>query len=100
MDYQTVPENKDPHLWQLAQRRASFKTHLATYVVINLFLWVLWYFTKGMYDYNYGYPALPWPVWPAVGWGIGLTFHYIRAYVATGQDTIEREYNKLKNEHK
>ena len=100
MDYQTVPEGKDPHLWLLAQRRASFKTHLAVYVVINLFLWVLWYFTRDMYDYNDGYTVLPWPVWPAVGWGIGLAFHYVRAYVSTGHDTIEREYDKLKSQHK
>ncbi|MGZ3844408.1 MAG: 2TM domain-containing protein [Flavisolibacter sp.] len=100
MDYQTVPEGKDPHLWQLAQRRASFKRHLATYIVINLFLWVLWYFTRGMYDYSDRYSVLPWPVWPMIGWGIGLTFHYINAYVSTGHDTVEREYDKLKNQHK
>ena len=101
MSYQTVPEGKDPNLWQLAQRRASFKRHLATYLVINLFLWVLWYFTKGMYDSDYnGYNILPWPIWPMVGWGIGLTFHYISAYVSTGFSSVEREYNKLKDQHK
>ncbi|MGZ3882462.1 MAG: hypothetical protein ACXVBF_14025 [Flavisolibacter sp.] len=39
-------------------------------------------------------------MWPAVGWGIGLAFHYVRAYVSTGHDTIEREYDKLKSQHK
>ena len=100
MDYQPVPEGKDPHLWQLAHRRASFKTHLATYIVVNLFLWALWYFTRGRYDYDYGNSLLPWPVWPMAGWGIGLTFHFIGAYVSTGFNTTEREYEKLKNQTK
>jgi hypothetical protein len=100
MSYQTVPEGKDPNLWQLAQRRASFKRHLATYLVINSFLWVLWYLTRSMYDYNYEFTTLPWPVWTMVGWGIGLAFHYMNAYVSTGRDTVEREYDKLNNQHK
>lgn len=97
MDYQPVPEGRDPHLWQIAQKRASFKNHLATYIVINIFFWVLWYFTNGRYDRSSG---LPWPVWPMLGWGIGLLFHFIGAYVSTGNNTVEKEYEKLKNQNK
>lgn len=101
MHYQPTPEGKDPHLWQLAQKRASFKKHLATYVVMNLFFWVLWYFTKGMYEHSYReYRFLPWPVWPMLGWGIGIVFHFINAYVATGESSVEKEYEKLKNQNK
>lgn len=100
MDYQPVPEGKDPHLWQLAHKRASFKKHLATYIVLNIFFWILWYFTKGMYERNYGYGFLPWPVWPMLGWGIGLVFHFVGAYVATGENSVEKEYDKLKNQNK
>ena len=100
MDYQPAPEGKDPHLWQLAHKRASFKKHLGTYVVINLFFWVLWFFTKGRHDYSEEYSGIPWPVWPMLGWGIGLLFHFMGAYVSTGQNTVEKEYEKLKNQHK
>ncbi len=95
MDYQTPPEGKDPHLWQIAHKRASFKSHLATYIVVNAFFWILWYFSKGQYE-NYALSGMrfPWPVWPMFGWGIGLAFHFIGAYVATG-NTVENEYNKL-----
>lgn len=100
MDYQPVPEGKDPQLWQLAHRRASFKKHLATYIIINLFLWALWYFTKGRYDYGSEYRLFPWPVWTTLGWGIGLLFHFINSYVSTGSTSIESEYEKLKNQNK
>ncbi|HEY1112851.1 MAG TPA: 2TM domain-containing protein [Chitinophagaceae bacterium] len=91
MNDQITPMGKDPHLWHLAQRRASFKRHLAAYAILNIFFWVLWYVT-----HEGGEPdGLPWPVWPMLGWGIGVAFHYASAYLATGDNTVEREYHKL-----
>ena len=29
-DYKPAPEGKDPELWEIAQKRASFKTHAVT----------------------------------------------------------------------
>jgi hypothetical protein len=100
MNYYTVPEGKDPQLWQTAHKRASFKRHLTTYAVINLFFWILWYFTNGDHDYSAERTYLPWPVWPMIGWGIGLAFHYIGAYVSMGNNLVEKEYDKLKNQNK
>lgn len=100
MNYQPAPEGKDPQLWQLAHKRASFKSHLATYLVINAFFWILWFFTRGHHEVGEDYNNIPWPVWPMAGWGIGLVFHYIGAYVTTGQTTVEKEYEKLKNQNK
>ena len=91
MIYETTPQDRDPHLWHLAQRRASFRRHLATYVILNTVFWVLWYFTQ-----DAGEPGgLPWPVWPMLGWGIGVAFHYASAYLATSDDAVEKEYDKL-----
>lgn len=42
---QQTPEGKDPQLWDIAQRRASFKRHFTTYLIVNAFLWAVWYFT-------------------------------------------------------
>lgn len=99
MDYQPTPEGKDPQLWYIANKRAGFKRHLATYIVINLFFWALWFFTKSE---NKGYDGngLPWPVWPGIGWGIGVIFHYLGAYAHRGNNSVEREYEKLKNQNK
>lgn len=94
-DY-TTPQGRDPLLWQLAQRRASFRGHLAMYLIVILFLWLLWFFTGGK---TYG-QGLPWPVWPTLGWGIGLAFHYVSAFVSTSKTMVEKEYDKLMNEKK
>ena len=99
MDYHPTPEGKDPQLWHMAHKRVGFKRHLATYIVINLFFWILWYFTRDEYR-GANDSGLPWPVWPGIGWGIGLVFHYIGAYVSTGYNSVEREYDKLKNQNK
>lgn len=92
--YQQIPEGKDPELWDLARRRASFRSHLATYIIMSLFFWVLWFLTGGPRHDRY----LPWPVWPMFGWGIGLLFHYIGAYVSHKNDAVDREYQKLINQ--
>lgn len=94
---QPTPEGRDPHLWEIAQRRASFKKHLATYIVMNLFFWALWYFDR--FDTG-DHRNFPWPIWPMLGWGIGLTFHYISAYVTHGSNNIENEYQKLVDKQK
>ena len=84
---------KDPQLWEIAKRRASFKTHLATYIVINLFLWAIWFFTgdRGEVRIN----KYPWPIWSTLGWGIGLFFHFLGAYVFPRENAAEKEYEKL-----
>jgi hypothetical protein len=94
MNYNKETEqDKDPALWELAKRRASFQRHLATYLVMSVFFWIVWFMSG-----NYNSGGLPWPVWPMLGWGIGITFHYVAAYVSTGNDSVEREYQKLKQQ--
>ena len=88
------PPDKDPHLWYIAQKRVSFKYHLASYIVVNIFFWILWYFS-GTNETQEGWP---WPVWPMLGWGIGLFFHYLGAYVFPKENSVEREYEKLKKQ--
>jgi uncharacterized RDD family membrane protein YckC len=94
--YQRTPEGKDPQLWQLAQRRASFKTHFGIYLFMSAFFWLVWYLAGGTRYNN----DLPWPVWPMLGWGIGVAFHYFGAYVAPRSNATEREYQKLVNNNR
>jgi hypothetical protein len=84
---------KDPQLWELAQKRASFKYHLATYLVMNAFFWILWYLKGQKMDDD---DKWPWPVWPLLGWGIGLAFHFIGTYIVPKENLAEKEYDKLK----
>lgn len=93
MTMQNIPPGTDPVLWEIATRRTSFKTHLRTYLVFVLFFWVI-YFLSGAPQRG----ILPWPVWPMLGWGIGVIFHYVNAYVNTGLTSVEKEYEKLKQQ--
>ena len=94
-NYQPIPEGKDPALWEIAQKRASFKGHLVSYIIVNAFFWVLWYFTGQHVDDE---SRFPWPVWPMLGWGIGIAFHFAGAYIFPRSNTVENEYQKLKNQ--
>ena len=59
-------EARDEAIKRLEAKRA-FLRHAATYVVVNLFLIFIWAVPSGR-----GYF---WPIWPILGWGIGLGFH-------------------------
>jgi hypothetical protein len=83
---------KDQELWKIAKKRVGFKRHLASYIVINSFLWLLWFFT----DKNDDHVGIPWPIFPMLGWGVGLMFSFLRAFVFITHNAIEKEYNKLK----
>ena len=56
------------------RRKKAFQAQVVSYVVINVFLWALWLFTKG--DSNQGF----WPAWVTLAWGIGLAFNAWQAF--------------------
>ena len=85
----------DERLWRIARRRANFKKNLFSYLVINAFLWGIWWVTVGRHAGEYGYP---WPVWVMLGWGVGLGFQYFDAYSGNKQDIAIEEFKKLKKE--
>lgn len=88
-------EERDENLWRIAKKRAGFKKQLATYIIINGFLWALWWFTAGREELNYG--GAPWPIWSTLGWGIGLAFSYYNAYHSDSLTDTMKEYQKLKD---
>jgi len=88
---------RDDRLWKLARKRANFKRSLLTYIVINAFLWAIWWFTSGR---DNGFQGFPWPLWVMLGWGIGIIMQYIDAYGGNKEDLEQREYDKLRERQK
>ena len=89
-----MENEKDPQLWKIAQRRVGFKYNLISYIVMSCFFWLIWFFA-GERDSHQGFP---WPIWPMLGWGIGLLFHFLGAYVFPKTTSVEQEYEKLKQQ--
>ncbi len=84
-------EGKDQQLWQIAKKRAAFKISLLMYILVNCFLVAVWYFTS----HRGGF----WPMWPILGWGIGVVLQYFGAYHQQNLFSAEQEYEKLKNQN-
>ena len=82
---------RDERLWKAAKKRAEFKRHLFTYIIMNLFFWGIW-FADSIIDRHFDFP---WPVFVTLGWGIGLAFNYIRVYTGFNDSLQESEYQKL-----
>jgi len=91
----TGAQQRDERLWKLAKRRAEFKKHALTYLIINVFLWGVWVFNS----YRHSDFDFPWPVFVTIGWGVGLAISYIAAYSGNVESLREKEYNKLINKN-
>jgi len=92
-----MEEQKDEKLWKLAKQRAGFQDSLISFVVISVICWAVWYFTAGRKGIN---TETPWPLWVMLGLGIALVLKFIKAYKTDNDTMAEREYEKLKNQHK
>ena len=51
--------------------RPRLDGQLRTYLVVIALLWLIWLVTGAGY---------PWPIWPMLGWGIGVAGHQGRAW--------------------
>jgi hypothetical protein len=82
-------KTRDEQLWKIAKKRASFKMVFIGYIGVNLMLVAIWYFTSGPGSYF-------WPVWPMIGWGLGIIFQFADAYFGNTVFSQEKEFEKLK----
>jgi len=80
---------------QRLEKKRGFRVHLSVYVVVNALIWLVWglvYASSGFW--------FPWPVFPLVGWGIGLGFHAwdVYGHRPFSESQIEREAVRLRAE--
>jgi Domain of unknown function (DUF1707)/2TM domain len=54
---------------RLPASRPRLDPHTRTYLAVIALLWLIWLVTGAGY---------PWPVWPMLGWGIGVVGHHRR----------------------
>lgn len=71
------------------RKKREFWQHVLAYVTVNAFLVAIWVFATGGFF---------WPVFPILGWGIGLAFHAWDTFSrpAFSEDKIRREMDRLR----
>ena len=66
-------------------------SHLAVYILVNLMLVAIWFFTGAQYF---------WPMWVMLGWGIGLIINGVAVFSKRDSGwemrEIEKEMGKIK----
>ena len=72
--------------YTLAESKLGFRIHATVYAIVMTGLIVLNSLLIAFTDVNF-----PWVVFPFVGWGIGLTFHYIYGYRRAGVQIRDRQ---------
>jgi Na+-transporting NADH:ubiquinone oxidoreductase subunit NqrE len=80
-------------LWEVAQKRVSFRYHFGIYLAMIPVFCGIWYGTA----YLARRDVIFWPVFPIAGWGIGVLFHYLSAYRKLGDKAVRKEFERLKN---
>jgi hypothetical protein len=58
-----LPAQPRPSSPPMAAARVRLEPHVTTYLAVIAVLWLVWLVTGAGY---------PWPVWPMLGWGIGV----------------------------
>jgi hypothetical protein len=62
-----LPAQPPPSRAPATATRPRLDPHARTYLVVIALLWLIWLVTGAGY---------PWPVWPMLGWGIGVLGHH------------------------
>lgn len=97
--------NYDPNnpqygeVYRMAEKRVKAKVdfywHLASYVVVNAMLVAIYLLTS----LAAGELTYPWPVWPMLGWGVGLLLHFFGVFIfpdnpETRQRMVQKELSR------
>jgi hypothetical protein len=70
------------------KKKSEFKAHLLAYVLVNAFLVAVWAATGAGFF---------WPMFPILGWGIGIAFHAWDVYRGEefSEDRVQREIERM-----
>lgn len=79
-------ERREAAVKRLKEKR-DFWQHLVVYVLVNGLLIVVWWVTNR--------PGHFWPLWPLLGWGIGLAMHAWETFRRPiSEEAIRKEMEK------
>ena len=92
----TSPEGLREQALRRVKKRRDLHTHAFAYVTVNVLVWGVWAII-GATSHSW----FPWPLWLALGWGIGLAFNawdvYFRRPITEAE--LGREIERLRTHH-
>ncbi len=95
----TATRLSEEEIYEEAKKRVKakrdFYVHLGVYICVNIFLIINWAFPAGA--------GFPWFIFPLGGWGIGLVFHFLEAFVfeqKLDRAAIEKEAEKIRRQQR
>jgi uncharacterized protein DUF1707/2TM domain-containing protein len=65
-DLPAAPRTPAPAVPRRSPADVGWRMHLTSYLAVIVGLWLIWALTGAGY---------PWPIWPMLGWGLGLIGH-------------------------
>lgn len=95
-----VPLSEEARIRQRIEKRYKERQGLimnvTAYVLVNIMLWSIWFFSSQSDFIALGEGArgefpFPWPIFPFLGWGIGVVAHSIDYYSKYGRGADRRE---------
>jgi hypothetical protein len=89
MNASTTDEDLRERALKRLRKKREFSVHLLSYVVINAMIIVIWATVAG--------GGFFWPMFPILGWGIGIIFHAWDVYQSEPTEAdITREMEHLR----
>jgi class 3 adenylate cyclase len=91
-----IPADHQAAIERIRAKR-SFRVHATAYVAVNLLLIAIWALTEpGHANQRHGDGSDFWPIWPILGWGVGLGLHYWAVFLRRpiSDDEVRREMEK------
>ena len=76
----------EQQIYEKARRRVAFRIHFITFILGTIINWLVWMV----------YPTQHvWPIWPTLGWGIGIASHYLGVFYPGSIFSVEKEIQKM-----
>lgn len=88
----TISDEKILQIKNRIHKKVKFYTNFGAYLIICTFLTFIDYFDKG----KGGYFGIEWAYWVWLGWGIGIAFGFMNAFVYPNIEDklIQKELDK------
>lgn len=80
-----IEEQRQRAIRRIRAKR-GFWVHASIYLAVIAFLFLIWAMTSATY---------PWPLWPMLGWGIGVIAHGASVYIRPAEITEEQIQREL-----